>query len=86
MTIRIAFIAAAALVLSAASANAQGRPAKTVVLSEAVMKTMVANKSKSKMPLAARVGMVRRSSVAPAAPGPVAPTSVSEIRPSAKKK
>jgi hypothetical protein len=86
MIIRIAFIAAATLVLPASSANAQGRPAQPVVLSPAVMKSMIANKSKSKTPLTARVGMVRRSSVVATTPGQAAPTSVREIRPSTKKK
>ncbi|MEO5580905.1 MAG: hypothetical protein ABIR58_09610, partial [Gemmatimonadaceae bacterium] len=63
MIIRIAFIGAATLVLSASSAKAQGRPPQQVVLSEAVMKSMVAHKPKSKTPLTARLGMVRRSSV-----------------------
>ena len=86
MTIRTVFIGAAALVLSAASANAQGRPPKPVVLSEAVMKSMVANKPKSKTPLAARAGIVRRSSVVATKPGKAAPTSVREISPTSKKK
>ena len=83
MTIRIAFIGAATLVLSAGSANAQGRPPQQVVLSEAVMKSIAANKPKSKTPFTARVGMVRRSSVA-AKPDPAAPTSVREISPKKK--
>ena len=88
MTIRIAFIAAAALVLSASSAQAQaqGRPRQQVVLSEAVLKSMVANKPKSKTALTARFGMVRKSGVVATKPGQAAPTSVSEIRPSTKKK
>jgi hypothetical protein len=86
MTIRIAFIAAATLVLSASSANAQGRPRQQVVLSEAVLKSMIANKPKSKTPLTARVGMVRRSSVVATKPGQAAPASVREITPRTKKK
>lgn len=85
MTIRIAFIGAATLVLSASSAKAQGRP-QQVVLSEAVMKSMVANKPKSKTPLTARLGMVRQSSVVATKPGQAAPTSVREISPTSKKK
>jgi hypothetical protein len=86
MTIRIAFIGAATLVLSASSAASQGRPPQQVVLSEAVMKSMVANKPKSKTPLIARVGMVRPSSVVATKPGQAAPTSVREIGPTSKKK
>ncbi len=86
MTIRVAFIGAATLVLSASSAASQGRPPQQVVLSEAVMKSMVANKPKSKTPLTARVGMVRQSSVVATKPGQAAPTSVREIRATPKKK
>jgi len=86
MTVRIAFIGAVTLVLSASSARAQGRPSQQVVLSEAVMKSMIANKPKSKTPLGSRLGMVRRSSVAAPAPRQAAPTSVREISPSTKKK
>jgi hypothetical protein len=86
MTIRIAFIGAATLVLSASSVNAQGRPPQKVVLSEAVMKSMVANKPKSKTPLTARVGMVRQSRITAVKPAQTAPTSVREIAPVSKKK
>jgi hypothetical protein len=86
MTIRIAFIGAATLVLSASSVNAQGRPPKQVVLSEAVMKSIVANKQKSKTPLTSRFGMIRQSRGVAAKPGHAAPTSVREIRPAAQKK
>lgn len=84
MMIRITLIGAAALVLSAVSASAQGRPPQQVTLSEAVVKSIGANKPKSKTPLTARVGMVRRASVAARKPGKEAPTSVREI--SSKKK
>jgi hypothetical protein len=86
MTIRIAFIGAATLVLSASSVNAQGRPPKQVVISEAAMKSMVANKPKSKTPLTARMGMVRRSHIVAAKPGQAAPTSVREIKATSNKK
>jgi len=86
MTIRIALIGAATLVLSASSANPQGRQPQQVVLSEAVMKSMVANKPKSKTPLTARLGMVRQSSVVATKPGQAAPTSVREISPTSKEK
>ena len=86
MTIRTAFIGAVTLVLSASSGNAQGRPPKQVVLSEAVMKSMFANKPKSKTPLTARVGMVQRSGVVATKTGQAAPTSVRQISPTSKKK
>jgi hypothetical protein len=79
MTIRIAFIGAATLVFSASSLNAQGRPPQKVVLSEAVMKSMVANKPKSKTPLTARIGIVRQARTVVLKPGKGAPTSVREI-------
>ena len=84
MTIRIAFIGAATLVLSSSTVSAQRRPPQRVVLSEAVMKSMVANKPKSKAPLAARFGMVRWSAVVATKAGQVGPTSVREIVPSKK--
>jgi len=86
MTIRTAFIGAATLFLAASSASAQGRQPQKVVLSQAVMKSIAANKPKSKIPLTARVGMVRQSSVVATKPGQAAPTSVREISPAAKKK
>ena len=86
MTIRIAIIGAATLILAASSANAQGRPPQRIVLSDAVMKSMVAHKPKSKTPLTARVGMVRHSRAVPTKPDQAAPTSVREISPNSKKK
>lgn len=85
MTIRIFLIGAATLVLSASSAASQGQPPQQVVISKAVMKSMVANKPKSKTPLTARVGMVRRSR-AVTTPTQASPTSVEEVRPAAKRK
>ena len=86
MTIRIAFIGAATIVLSASSANAQARPPQRVILSEAVMKSMVANKPKSKTPLTARLGMVRKASGVTTKPAKAAPTSVGEIIPTSNRK
>ena len=50
------------------------------------MKSMIANKPKSKAPLTARLGMVRRSSVAATTQIQAAPTSVREINLTSKKK
>ena len=83
MTIRISFVGAVMLVLIALPASAQGRPPQQVVLSEAVVKSMAPGKVKSKTPLTARVGMVRRAKVV--ATTPATPTSVREIAPAAKK-
>jgi len=85
MTIRTVIIGAAALVLSASSATAQGKPPQQVVLSQAVMKSMVASKPKSKIPLTARVGMIRQSRVLATKAAQGAPTSVRAISPSSKK-
>ena len=85
MTIRTVIIGAAALVLSASSATAQGKPPQQVVLSKAVLKSMLASKPKSKIPLTARVGMVRQSRILAAKATQVAPTSVREIKPAAKR-
>ena len=84
MTIRTAFIAAATLVFLASSASAQGKPPQQIVLSKAVMKSMIANKPKSKTPLTARLGMVQRSSAVATKPGQAAPTSVREVSPRSK--
>ena len=86
MTTRIAFIGAAAFVLSATSAASQVRPQQQVVLPEGVLKSIAANKPKTKTPLTAKVGMVRRSSIAAPKSGPAAPTSVGQISPTSKKK
>ncbi len=90
MTIRIVFFSAATLVIfSGSSANAQGRrlpPPQQVVISEAVMKAMVANKTRSKTPPAARLGIVRSSGVASSKPAKAAPTSVAEVRPTSNGK
>lgn len=86
MTMRIAFIGAAMLVFSASSAAPQGRQPQQVVVSDAVMKAMVANKPKSKTPLTARLGLVRHASAVATKSGQAAPTSVREISSTPKKK
>ena len=86
MIMRIAFIGTAAFLLSPSAAAAQVRTPQQVVLSEGVLKSIVANKPKTKTPLTAKVGMVRRSSVAAAKSGPAAPTSVGQISPTPAKK
>lgn len=78
MIIRIAVIGTA-LILSAGSAGAQGQPQKQVVISKAVLKSMVANKHKSKTPLGAKAGLVTRKTVSAPKPGNLPPTSVREI-------
>lgn len=79
MTIRIAFLVAA-LFVSASGVSAQGQPQKQVVISKAVLKSMIANKPKSKKPLGARIGIVRRASAVPSRPDKAPPTSVREIK------
>ena len=85
MRIRTAFIGAAAIVLWAASAGAQGKTAKPVVVTQAVLKSMDANKSKSKTPLGARIGIGKRPTAVATMQVPSAPTSVKEIKPISKK-
>lgn len=79
MIIRTAFIGAVALFLSGGPASAQGQPQKQVVISKAVMKSMVANKRKSKAPLGARAGIVKRKNVVASPPANAAPTSVHAV-------
>jgi hypothetical protein len=85
MITRILFVGAAALILSASSAGAQGQSAKPVVLSKAVMKSMVSNKPKTKKPLGVRAGLVR-SNVAAIKPANAAPTSVRAVKQAPGKK
>lgn len=80
MTIRSAFIVAAALLLPASGASAQGQQQKQVDISRTVLKSMVANKPKSKKPLGAKIGIIQRASALPSKQGEAAPTSVSEIK------
>ena len=86
MIIRFAFAGAAAFLVSSSTAAAQVRPPQQVVLSEAVMKSIVANKPRTKTPLTGKLGMVRRSTVIAAKSGPAAPTSVGQIIPTPAKK
>jgi hypothetical protein len=84
MTIRTVFVGAAALIFSATFANAQAPASKQVVISKAVLKTMVANKPKAKTPLGAKAG-IRRSKVVTGTPANAGPTSVREIKPISKR-
>jgi len=86
MISRIVFIAAVTLVLSVSTSSAQGQPHKQVVISKAVLKSMVANKPKSKTPLGARAGIVRRTTVAATKPILPSPTSVRQIKPGSTRK
>ena len=80
--IRILAAAGVALVLGSVPAPAQGRSAQQVVISPLVVKSLTAQKQKSKIPLTARVGMRRAPAatvVASESPNK-APTSVRAIR------
>ena len=81
MTMRTAFIGAVVLLISATSAHSQGQPKKDVVLSRGVLKSMTANKPKTKTPLGAKVGIGRKSNVVVTTSVQVAPTSVTAIGP-----
>ena len=75
-------VTALALVLGTIPAGAQGRQ-QEVVLSPSVLKSLTAQKPKSKTPLTVRLGMVRRvspSTVVALPSAHLAPTSVSRIR------
>ena len=85
MIIRAALTGVVALVVSASAAGAQGQPQKQVVISKPVMKSMIAHKAKSKAPLGAKVGMVKRKSVVQTKPDNLPPTSVKAIQPAPKK-
>lgn len=49
--------------LAAPAARGQGAAQKTVVISEAALKTMSAHKPKKKMPLTARMAVKRQSTI-----------------------
>ncbi len=84
MTMRIASISGAvALVLSASTASAQAKT-QQIILSKGVVKSMTANKTKSKTPLGERAGIVRKPSVEAGKSAPAAPTSVRETIPARK--
>lgn len=81
MKTQIALVLALALAGTALKASAQGRPQQQVVLSPSVLKSMIGQKQKSKAPLTAHMGAMRRAAsatkIAPSPPG--APTSVREV-------
>jgi hypothetical protein len=81
MKSRIGFVIALALAASAQTALAQGRPQQQVVVAPSVLKSMTAQKPKSKTPLTARLGMMRRAPAATrAAPStPLGPTAVRAV-------
>jgi hypothetical protein len=82
MIIRFFAMISLAVVIAAAPARAQGKQPQQIVFSPSVLKAMTAQKSKSKIPLSARMGMHRvPSSNISIEPAPrAAPTSVSQIR------
>ena len=82
MTTRIFAAVTVALLLGSGPASAQGRSPQQVVLSPSVLKSLTAQKQKSKIPLTARVGMRRApaSTVVTSASAHSAPTSVRAIR------
>jgi hypothetical protein len=82
MTIRFFAMISLAAVIVAAPAHAQGKQLQQIVFSPSVLKAMTAQKSKSKIPLSARMGMHRTpsSNIIVARPTAAAPTSVSQIK------
>jgi hypothetical protein len=82
MTIRFFAMISLAVVLGAAPLCAQGKQPQQIVFSPSVLKAMTAQKTKSKTPLSARLGMHRvpTSNISMAPNSRAAPTSVSQIR------
>lgn len=84
MITRIAVAAAVILVVGTSPLSAQGTaPPKAVVISPSVIKSMTAQKPKSKKPLSSRVGMKRApapSVVAAHDTTAFAPTSVRAVK------
>jgi hypothetical protein len=82
MTIRFCATISLAVVLGAAPVLAQGKQPQKIVFSPAVLKAMTAQKTKSKAPLSARLGVhpVPKSNISAAPPSHAAPTSVSQIK------
>jgi len=82
MTIRFFAMISLAVVLGAAPVSAQGKQPQQVVFSPSVLKAMTAQKTKSKTPLSARLGMHRvpSSNISTATSTRTAPTSVSQIK------
>ncbi len=72
---------------AAPGARAQRRPQQQVVLSDSVLKAMIAHKPKKQTPLTARIAAMRLSVAngPPAKPAHAAPASVPEIRETSRK-
>ncbi len=87
MNIRIAFMVLGLTAIAAPKARAQGRPQQQVVLSESVLKAMIAQKPKTKTPLTARIAVMRQSAAngSTAKSTHAAPASVTEIRKTSRK-
>ena len=82
MTIRFFAMISLVFVFGAGPARAQGKQPQPIVFSPSVLKAMAAQKTKSKTPLSARLGMHRvpASNISTAPASGAAPTSVSQIR------
>ena len=87
--VRVAAIAAVVFSAAASPLFAQGAAPKQVVVSPSALKAMTVQKTRSKTPMTARVGMKRAKSLPVTGArkrGPEAPTWVRELRPKVKKK
>ncbi len=81
MTIRFFAMISLVFVFGAGPARAQGKQPQPIVFSPSVLKAMAAQKTKSKTPLSARMGIHRiPSNIIVARASGAAPTSVSQIR------
>jgi hypothetical protein len=76
---RAALAAIAAFVLSTSAVHAQGKSTKPVVIPKAVLKSMIANKPKSKTPLGAKAGIVKRKGVLAVKPQNAPQAAVREV-------
>jgi hypothetical protein len=82
MTVRITVVAALVMAAVSSPLSAQGVTKQQVVVSPAVIKSITAQKPRSKTPMTARVGMKRAPTPANAATRktkPAAPTSVRSL-------
>ena len=82
MTIRFFLMISLSVALCAFPAHAQGRQPQQIVLSPSALKTLVAQKPKTKTSLNARLGVKRAptSNVVTSPSANIKPTSVSQIK------
>ena len=85
MNIRISLIVLGSIAVAAPAARAQGHPKQQVVVSQSMLKSMIALKPKTKTPLTARIAAMRRTPAAHSAQVSAPPATVTEIRKTSRK-